>query len=319
MKGLAIGLLFTLALAAQQTSRSYSTYVPDLNGRMVAGPAWTETSGPGSYTRTLDRRSVNGDIVPRERIRQQVVSETGSGKISERVEQFYDENGSPIPPRRVRIEERKNPDGTSTVTVTTSQQDINGHSQVVERVTSQIRASGERRSESAIIERPGATGTLEVAEKRTAVDTKSGGTEREQVTTYRKDINGGFYEAARVVTDRSGDGAQRSETVMAYEALNGGQLAPASRTVTRTKVLPDSSEVQESTVYRAWSATRVDSSSGMPVSEQILVERKAASGGNLVETTSVRKPAADYPYTMGKYEKVGEVVCSGYCKPTSGK
>lgn len=319
MKGLAIGLLFALPLAAQQTSRSYATYVPDLNGRMVAGPAWTETSGPGSYTRTLNRRSVNGDIVPREKVRQQVLRETTNEKISERVAQFYDENGNPMPPQRVRIEERKNPDGTSSVTVTTFKQDINGNSRITERATSQIQGSGARRTESAVIERPGASGELEVAEKRTAVETKSKGAEHEQVTTYRKDINGGFYEALKVVTNRTGEGPQRSETVLAYEALSGGQLQPASRTVTKTKVLPDSSEVQESTIYRAWSATRIDSSGSMPVSEQVLVERKPGSGGSLTETTSVRTPSPDYPYTMGKYEKVGEVVCSGYCKPTSGK
>lgn len=315
MRASTIGLLFVAVLAAQQTSRQYSSFSEDMNGRRVIGPSWSETRTPTSFERTVSMRSINGQIVPQESVQQRLLRDSAREKIFERTVQLYDYDGKPLPPQRIRIEERKNPDGSTTVINTTYQQDLNGRFQVVERATGRVVASEKSRSESTVVERPNLSGSMEVVEKLSSIETKGPTQEQQQVVTYRKGINGDFYEASRQVTERVKQEGLVTETMTQFEAGGAGQLQPATRTVSQIRTLPDKSEIRESTIYRPWTAGRVDQAGGFRASEQLLVEKRPGPGNTVVETTSVRTPSLNHPYTMGKYQKVSEVLCSGQCRP----
>ena len=315
MRALAIGLSFGVALAAQEGSRQVSTFSTNVNGSVIPGSSSSEAWTQDSYGKTTTARGINGRIVPSESIEERVVYRDAIQTVRERLTQHYDYDGKPAGQEKERIQESSNPDGSQTVVKASYQQDLNGRFQLAEQVASQIVKSGANRSESAIVQRPGLNGSMETVARVNTVMTVGAGREQERVATYRKDVNGRFYEASRTLRDRvQAQPGLVSETTVAYEADASGKLEPTTRTLSQIRKLPDGSEVRESTIYSGWAAGRTGSAGGLPLLEQWLVERRPGAGNTVQETTSVRKPGLDFPPTMGNYQTVSQSVCTGKCQ-----
>jgi hypothetical protein len=253
--------------------------------------------------------------VPQENVQQRLLYQRANEKVFERTVQLYDYDGRPLPGQRIRIVQRTNRDGSETVTTTTSQQDLNGRFGLLERATSQVTKSGGGRSEAKVVERRNLSGSMEVVEKVNTVEARGVAQEQQRVVTYRKGINGAFYEAARQVRERVKQPGLVTETTTEFEAGVTGRMNPTTRTVSKIRTLADKAEVRESTVYRPWTTARAARGGGLRVSEQVLVERKPGRRNTVIEKTSVRKPSLDYPYSLGKAVNVSEVICSGHCTP----
>jgi hypothetical protein len=314
MRVLVTGALFAALLAAQQTTRQYSIYTTDPYGRLVPGAIRDEARTPTSSGETTRMRSVNGRLVPSESIYERILYQDARQKITERVRQLHDYDGRPLPQEKTRTEERRNPDGSETVIKTSYQQDLHGRFTVQERATSRVVDSGSVRREATVVERPDLNGGMQVFQKANSTETKTDTHEQRQVVTYRKGINGDFYEASRQIAERVEQPGQVTETITGFEMSGTGRMEPAIRVSTRTRTMPDKSEVEESTIYRSYTAGRVGGSGGLHLSEQLLVERKPGPGNTVNETTSVRTPSLNHPYSLGRFEKVSEVVCRGNCR-----
>ena len=115
MRALAIGLTFGAVLAAQDGSRQYSTSSADVNGNRVVGPSWSETQTQDSYGKTSRMQNINGRMVPSDSTEERVLYHDANQTVKERLTQRYDYAGKPTGLDKVRIEERKNPDGSQSV------------------------------------------------------------------------------------------------------------------------------------------------------------------------------------------------------------
>ena len=101
-------------LSAQQSSVTNTTAV-DINGRRVAeGPAVVHSKSDGRSETTELLQSVNGRMVPVQRVQERVLREDSSGRVVERVIRQFDQTGNPTAPAKEIIEEQKRPDGSST-------------------------------------------------------------------------------------------------------------------------------------------------------------------------------------------------------------
>src|SRR2546425_12715923 len=142
MRVICAGLAIAAALAAQDTS-SYRTTTVDINGNRVAdGPEVKTSSSKTGSASTQLMRSVNGRLIPVEMAEERVVRDDAAGKVVERTIRHYDSTGNTIGTEKFLIEERKEGGGNSTVTTTKYGTDVNGRSQVKERITKQIQSSG---------------------------------------------------------------------------------------------------------------------------------------------------------------------------------
>src|SRR5438270_6148088 len=101
-------LLISTCVAAQDLaiSRNYSL---DVNGQRVRGPEITETKTKTSYERTERLQSINGRLVPLERIEERIIRDDSSGRVLERIVYRFDPDGRPSPPEKSLIEEQKGP------------------------------------------------------------------------------------------------------------------------------------------------------------------------------------------------------------------
>ena len=79
------------------------------------------------------RTSYNPRGVPIQGAEERVLRDDSQGKVVERVIRKYDATGNPGLPIKVRIEEKKNADGSTTVQSSAYESDINGNLQLFER------------------------------------------------------------------------------------------------------------------------------------------------------------------------------------------
>jgi hypothetical protein len=304
------------ALCAQSTSVSSTTSV-DLNGHRVQnGPEVVTTKTAGGTETTETMQSLNGRMVPLERVEQRVLRDDASGRVVERIVRRYDSQGNPAPPTRETIEETKRSDGTSTTTANTYRTDINGNTQLAQKsVTETHKSAGEERSET-VVQRPTINGSLDTVEKQDQVKVAQPNGYRDETTTYRPSSNGGFYAAVRTVTDHTEKNGQSTDNAVEYEANPGTALQVHSQTVTKTVTAPDGSKDSVVDVY----ATNVPGTVGEPGSalklqEQQLVDSQKGPGGTVTQTLSVRRPTVSDPNTLGPARQISQTVCKGDCKP----
>src|SRR5436853_7615945 len=92
-------LLLSTCIAAQDTA-IFRTYSIDANGQRVGGPEITETKTKTSYQRTERLQSLNGRLVPLERIEERTIREDSSGRVLERTVHRFDPDGHPSPPEK---------------------------------------------------------------------------------------------------------------------------------------------------------------------------------------------------------------------------
>jgi hypothetical protein len=313
--------LFALAflpaglLVAQQSAKQYTLHTYDVNGRRVEGAGWVDTKTPTTQQSNRSMRNINGRTVPSQSVQERVVFQSASERIVERTVQLYDYEGRPLPAEKVRIEARKNRDGSESVVTNAYRQDVHGRLELYERRLTQAVKSAAGESSSTVVERESPAGRFEVVERIRAVETRGEGRTQRDTVTQRKDVNGRFQDAAREISDKSKQPGLTTETKTIYEAGSSGSLQPAKQTVSRTRTMADRSEVEEISIHTPWAAGKTSGGAPqMQLSEQWLVERKPGPGNVVIESSSISKPTIDHPPRMSAYQKISETVCSGTCK-----
>ena len=296
------------ALAWAQASYTY-----DINGRRVEGPRAVSGKLDGGSYRIESAPSINGRVTPLERVEERVIEQDGSRRVVERLIRRYDPNGNPGLTDKIRIEERKNPDGATSTETLTWREDINGRLQLAERARGETRPAGDAVSSDLSIERPSLNGAFETVEKRSAAERKTGQSVHQETVTWRRDAGGRLSEALRQVTERTEQNGRATENQAQYEPGPAGRLELTSQTVSRSVKSADGSERTELDVYRVWVPGRPVAEQPRMI-EQQLVERRPGADGTVVESVSVRRPAPDGSKPSGAYRKIGERVCTGECK-----
>jgi hypothetical protein len=296
-------------LLAQRTS-STATY--DANGNRVEGARFSEVRLPGGAT---DRRetvqNINGQRVPIQTVDEKVVSDSGGVRVVERLVKKFDASGSAGPPERVRVEERKNPDGSTTTSTSVLRADINGNYAVAERAATITRKSGNTTSSETTVERPTVNGSLETIEKKqeTTRELSPGNTERTAVRSAR-DTNGRFSEVGKEVVEVKKTGDSTVENSAVYESTNG-QLELVRQKVSRsTKRGQDEDTVVDVFVPNAQG--QAGSTKPQLLQRQVVEKQMTPSGA--VETISVQRPSGPDSSRLGPPQKVEETVCTGKCK-----
>jgi hypothetical protein len=306
---LAAGFAMVAALLAQQSSQQSSVYTLDVNGHRVEGPHYSVTEAPSGSQRIESAQSINGRMVPIQSAEDRVLREDSQGKVVERVIRKYDPSGTPGQPIKVRIEEKKNPDGSTTIQSTAYEADINGNLQVFERSTSQIRKNGATET-STTVERATLNGALQPVERDTKIERPTGSGSQVESVVYRRDVSGNFTPFAQEVKQITKSGAEETTDAARYELGPDGKLTLASRAIDHVKTNPDGSQVADSDVYSIFSAGRtvdLGAPANQPrLQEQVHKERTPGPGGKMIETTSVRARLPNDQSSFGAYEKVSQ-------------
>jgi hypothetical protein len=298
-------------LSAQQSSVTNTTAV-DINGRRVAeGPAVVHSKSDGRSETTEVLQSVNGRMVPVQRVQERVLRDDSSGRVVERVIRQFDQTGNPTAPAKEIIEEQKRPDGSSTRQVSSYRGDINGSMQLIEKSITQVQTSGSTENAETVLQRPTVNGSLETVEKQNVVKVKQPSGYTEDKTTYRRDGNGGFRAAVRETTEHSEQGQQASDSTAEYELGTTGQLQLHSQKVTKTITAADGSKDQVVDLFGQNVPGTVDPG-GLKLYEQQLIQKKQRPN-EVTETVSVRRPTVSDPKVLGSARQISETVCRGKC------
>src|SRR5580700_4742030 len=115
LRMLLAGLGAAATLAAQQTAGQSSVWTLDVNGNRVDGPTYSFAESPQGNQRVETARTINGRLAPIQSTEDKVLQQDAQTKVVERVIRKYDATGNLGRPITVRIEEKKNPDGSTTV------------------------------------------------------------------------------------------------------------------------------------------------------------------------------------------------------------
>lgn len=289
------------------------SYTYDPEGRRMEGSRIvTEKTAAGSSRSTEMARDVNGRFVPRESVEERVVSKDDSGSVIERVVQRYDPNGAALAPERVRIEQRKEADGSVTSVETRLRADLNGNYKIAEVVRTVTETSAGRTTSRTSVERPGLDDRMEVVEKSVAVEQKTGQVTTGTTTTLRRGLSGDFTTVQKQLTERVQTDSRTTETVTLYNGSGMGGLRPVQQTVASTEKRPDGSVTTQVELYTR-NAPTVAVEGKLQLREQVLI-RKVPTENGALETVSLRQAQADGGIPRGPYQKVAERLCVGECK-----
>ena len=313
MKRFIVGTVASVFLLSAQQSSVTSTTAVDINGRRVAdGPAVVHNKSDGRSESTEVLQSINGRMVPIQRVQERVLRDDSSGKVVERIIREFDQTGNATAPAKEIIEEQKRPDGSSTRQVSTYRGDINGSMQLIEKSIKQTQTSGSTENAETVVQRPTVNGSLETVEKQSVVKVKQPSGYTEDKTTYRRDGNGGFRAAVRETTEHSEQGQQSSDSTAEYELGATGQLQLHSQKVTRTITAADGSKDQVVDLFGQNVPGTVDPG-GLKLYEQQLIQKKQRPN-EVTETVSVRRPTVSDPKVLGSARQISETVCRGKCE-----
>jgi hypothetical protein len=304
---LSAGLAAGIALLAQQTTEQSSSWTLDVNGHRVEGPQHTAIESATGSQRVETLQSANGRMVPVQSTEDKVLNADPNNKVVERVIRKYDANGNPAQAIKVRIEEKKNPDGSTTIQSISSQTDVNGNSQVFERSTTEVRKNGATET-ATTVERATLNGGLQPVERDMKVERPNGAGTQVDATVYRRDVSGNFTPFAQDVQQITKSGGQVSTDAAHYEVGSDGKLTLYSRAVDHTTIKPDGSQVTDTEVYSKFSHGKTaDINADQPrLQEQIHRESSKGPDGGVVETVSVRGRLPNDPSRFGTFEKVSE-------------
>lgn len=293
--------LLTVALCAFAQSDRV-TYTFDLNGRRAPVESSSKDNGA---SRELTR-NVNGRTVPLESTEEKVISSSPDGRIVERFVKQFDASGQPATTIKIRVEERKGPDGATTTVTTVYDSTLNGGYALRERSTAHTSLAGNVTQTQTVAERPTVNGSLEVVEKRTLLAEPS----RNDLTVYRRDAAGQFTLAEReaaVIDDRNG---VKTTSIDKYNTTATGKLDLAGQQVRRVETRPDGSVLEVVDLFGAG----VGNYSEKPtLREQQIFERKPGPGQTLTEFFSIRRPELGSG-KLGPAQTISETVCTGKCR-----
>lgn len=298
-----------LPLSAQTSSQT-SVYTYDSNGQRVPAGTYSTIGGPTGSERVQTTRNINGRTVPVQSSQDKVISQSGNTKVIERTVTNYDTNGRPVGVDRIRIEETKRPDGSSTVTTATFKSDINGNQQLVERTSTDVKVSGSTETAVTSIERPGANGTLELAEKKNAVTQKSANGAKVESTVYRRDVNGSLFTAVSETSTTTKSGNVESVDTAQYVRGPDGRMELDKRVVGKTTTRADGGQVEQVEIYAKMNASNAgDLNAQQPrLQQEVTRERVPGPNNTIVETTSIRARVPNDPSRFTNYEKTQQVI-----------
>ena len=296
-----------VTLIAQQSAQQGSGWTLDVNGHRVEGSVSAMSESPAGGQRVETLRSINGRMVPLQATEDRVLSQDSQNKVVERTIRKYDANGNPGPPIKVRIEEKKNADGSTTIQSSAYESDVNGNPRLFERSTSEIR-KGTATETSTTVERATLNGSLSLVERTRSVERPTGSGSQIESTTYRRDVSGNFTPFAQEVKQIAKSGDQETTDASHYELNADNKLALASRAIDQVRTNPDGSQVVDTDVYSRFSAGHAaDVNTDQPrLQEQVHRERTPGPGGVVVESASVRARLPNDPSRFGAYEKVSQ-------------
>jgi hypothetical protein len=312
VKRFIVGTIASAFLLSAQQSSITSTTAVDINGRRVAdGPAVVHSKSDGRSESTEVLQSINGRMVPIQRVQERVLRDDSSGRVVERIIREFDQTGNPSAPAKEIIEEQKRPDGSSTRQVSSYRGDINGSMQLIEKSMTQTQTSASTENAETVVQRPTVNGSLETVEKQSVVKVKQPSGYTEDKTTYRRDGNGGFRAAVRETTEHTEQGQQSSDSTAEYELGSTGQLQLHSQKVTKTVTAADGSKDQVVDLFGQNVPGTVDPG-GLKLYEQQLIQKKQRPN-EVTETVSVRRPTVSDPKVLGSARQISETVCRGKC------
>lgn len=277
-----------------------------------------ERKTPTSSEVTETRQSINGRMVPQERVEERVVRDDASGRVVERIIRPYGPDGNPGPPTRETIEQQKGPDGNSTIRTTTYRGDINGNMQLVQRSVTQEHKTDSSETTDTVVEAPTINGSLETVEKRSIVKSKEpSGAYQAEDTVYRKNASGDFYTAVRQTTDHMIKGTEATDNTAQYEVGANGDLQLHGQTVSKTITNADGSKDVVVNIYGQNVPGTVDGGGTQPLQlqEQQIIRQTAGPNKSTVQNVSVRRPTVSDPNSLGPAQQLSETVCKGDCKP----
>jgi hypothetical protein len=313
VKRFIVGTIASAFLLSAQQSSVTSTTAVDINGRRVAdGPAVVHSKSDGRSESTEVLQSINGRMVPIQRVQERVLRDDSSGRVVERIIREFDQTGNPSAPAKEIIEEQKRPDGSSTRQVSSYRGDINGSMQLIEKSMTQTQTSASTENAETVVQRPTVNGSLETVEKQSVVKVKQPSGYTEDKTTYRRDGNGGFRAAVRETTEHTEQGQQSSDSTAEYELGSTGQLQLHSQKVTKTITAADGSKDQVVDLFGQNVPGTVDQG-GLKLYEQQLIQKKQRPN-EVTETVSVRRPTVSDPKVLGSARQISETVCRGKCE-----
>ena len=305
-----------VSLAFSQDSSVTTHRSVDINGhRVTDGPDIVQTKSTNSVTTTEIMQNVNGRSVPMERREERVLRDDASGRSVETLIRTYDQAGYPTPPTKEILEERKQPDGSSTTQTATYRADINGGMELLKKTTTDVHKSGSSETSDTLLQRPSINGSLETVEKKTTVTTNdSGGGFQREASTYQRDGTGSFVLSVKESTQHTVSGDASTENTARYEVMDG-RLQLHSQTVSKVVKRPDGSKETEVDVFAPNTLGTVDSGSPkLKIREQQIIDRKAGTGGSVVETLTVRRPSQSDQTVLGRPMQISETTCRGKCE-----
>ena len=292
------------ALSAQSQSERI-TYTYGLDGRKV------ESSRVESNAVTAETvRNLNGQTVPTERTREQILTNTSELKITERIIQLFDSNGRPTGQTKVRIEQRPLPNGGVSTVETISDADINGSYTIRERTTSHANKSPGLASTEVLSERPSINGDLSLVEKRLTTRHGDDNRYREETAIYRAGDRGAFVETERELRSYVTQGSRSTTEVERFNTNATGKMSLVARELRQADKQADGAESETVDIY----GLNVAEYSAKPaLRERQSISRRATASGS-IETLSVR--AADLVTgKLGPVQPISETVCRGACRP----
>ena len=305
--------VFTWTMFAQDSSVRTTTSV-DVNGNRVPDGAQVDQTRSKNSSETTERTlSINGRMVPQERVEEHVLRDDSSGRVVERLIHRYDAAGNPLPPVKETVEEQKRPDGGSSVQTTRYRGDINGGMQLEEKSIVNITKSGSSETINTEVQRQGVNGSLATVQKQDTVRVRDGKNYQEDSTTYRPDGNGGFGVAIRQTTQHTEQGGQARDNSVEYEPGPDGQLQLHSQTVAETVTRSDGSKESLVNLFGRNVPGTVEPDGKLKLYEQQTIDRRPGAGNSVIETLSVRRPSISDPTTLGPSRQISETICKGKC------
>lgn len=307
-------VLTLIAAAGLATGQQTSTKLYDVNGRAVPVQAGSRSESTGASSSSQTVRSLNGRDVPVQQTEERVISESPNEKIIERITRAYDPSGSPAREERTRIEQRQLPDGSQQVVTTVQRANNTGRVQVSERRTELTKRSGADVTSTVAVERPTATGTLDLVEQvNTEVRSVGEGRTSSNTLTSRKDMNGRFREVSRAAVEVKSEGPVTEETRTEYEAITTGTMRLKTQHVTRTVPTSGGGTRVETDVYEPTADGRSLNGDSKPslVRREIVESIPTTEGSR--EVRSVQLASGSDPGRLGPERRVEETTCAGPC------
>ncbi|MEZ5403331.1 MAG: hypothetical protein R2729_26865 [Bryobacteraceae bacterium] len=307
--------LALLAAGAFAQSQNQTTYTYDINGRRTAVASTSTTKSGAATSSTTMIQSINNGAVPVTGSDQRVISDGPNGRVVERIVKKYDQNGRPSGTEKVRIEERKNADGSTTTQTTIYDSDINGGYMARQRSVAQTSTSGGVTRTDTAVQTPSLNGGFDVTEKRLTIEQGDEKNSQKDLTVYRKDTNGRFAAAAREITQVQTTNGQQVTTTNEFNTASTGKMELTGQKVSTLEKRPDGTELMVTDVYGQTASSQLGAPQGQPqLREQQIVQKKNGANGSVTETFSVRRPAADSK-RLGPPLTISQTVCTGTCTP----